>query len=60
MGSIFLPVGSALSIFGASLGPRAAATAGCLLLLLLLGQLVPVCLLPGLDNVWHHGINKRQ
>lgn len=57
MGPIFLSVGGALSILSASLGPCAAATASCRLLL---GQLVPVGLLPGLNYIWHHSVDQRQ
>jgi len=39
------------------MGPCAAAAACCCLLL---GQLVSVGLLPGLDYIWHHGVNQRQ
>lgn len=57
MGSIFLPVGSTLSILGASLWPCTAAATSRLLLL---GELVSVGLLPGLHYIWHHGIDQRQ
>lgn len=60
MGSVLLPVGRVLSVLGvagdgAPAGRSRRRGGG-----LLLGHLVPVGLLPGLDHVGHHGVDERQ